>query len=134
MGGPPLEDDSTISDDAALWRRVYPLWIVRDENAGGPRVSSAAFDDSEDGSPLSVLLADVVAKTQRTAQNVLAGYDGYALAAISAGTARHNKQSVARTPLPDEPAHASVFGTKTKSNKRGMAKAANWVIAPPEQT
>jgi hypothetical protein len=130
MPGPPLEDDVSISDDDTLWRRVFPSWIVSDENTGGLRVSSAAFDDSEDGSPLSVLIAAVVAETRRTAREILAGYDGYALAAITARTARSVGQGIARTPEPNEPAHASVFGPKTKKNKRGMSKAAIWVIAP----
>ena len=131
MPGPSLEDDHTITDAAALWRRVHPSWIVRDDNAGGLRVSSAAFDDSRDGSPLSVLLAEVIAQTQRTKQDVMAGYERYALAAITAQTARACGQGIARTPEPDEPAHASVFGQKTQSNKRKMAKAATWVIEPP---
>ena len=130
MAGPPLVDDPTIGDDAVLWRRVFPAWIVPDQNAGGLRVSSAAFDDSKDGTPLSALLAEIVAQTGRTAQHVLAGYDGYALAAIAAGVARHHAQGIAKTPEPDEPAHVSVFGPKTTSNKRGMAKVATWVIAP----
>ena len=134
MGDAPLEDDRTISDDAALWRRVHPNWIVPDDNATGSRVTSAAFDDSRDGTPLSVLLAEVVARTQRTAHDVLAGYEGYSLAAITAQTARGFGQGIARTPDPNEPAHASVFGPKTKPNKRGMAKRASWVIAPAGPT
>jgi hypothetical protein len=128
MAVPPLEDDPTIHNDAELWRRIHPAWIVPDENAGRMRVSSAAFDDSRDGSPLSVLLADVVAQTHRGPEEVLSRFEGYALAAIRAGTARSFGQGVARTPEPDEPAHASVFGPKTGKNKRGMAKAATWVV------
>jgi hypothetical protein len=133
----PLKDDPKIKDDAALWRRIPPVWFVWDDNARGMRVSSAAFSDSEDGSPLSVLLADVVAATKRTAHDVLGGFEGYGLASITAGTARKNGQGVMPTPIPDtpdekgEPAHASVFGKKTQGSRRGMAKAAKWVIPPP---
>jgi hypothetical protein len=125
-----LVDDATIANTSQLWRRVHPTWIVKDDNAGGMRLSSAAFDDSADGSPLSVLLAEVVFRANRVGKDVLSGYDGYALAAITAGTARTHGQGVAATPEPNEPAHASVFGPKTKSNKRGMARAAIWVIRP----
>lgn len=41
MPGPPLRDDRTILDQAELWRRVLPSWIVPDQNVGGLRVSSA---------------------------------------------------------------------------------------------
>lgn len=128
MADPPLEDDPTIQDNSELWRRIHPVWIVPDANVGGMRVSSAAFDDSRDGSPLSVLLADVVAQTHRGPREVLFGFAGYALATIGAGTARGFGQGIARTPEPDEPAHASIFGPKTGKNKRGMAKAAKWVV------
>ncbi len=79
---------------------------------------------------MSVLLADVVAQTRRTPEDVLAAFDGYGLAAITAGSARAFKQGVSATPEPDEPAHASVFGPKTGSTKKGMAKAARFLIAP----
>jgi len=122
-----LVDDTTIKDDEDLWRRIHPNWIVMDENAGARRVSSAAFDDSLDGTPLSVLLEKVVIETDRTAEDVMASYPRYPLASITAETARANQQGVAQTPQKDEPAHASVFGPKTKSIKRAIAKCARWV-------
>jgi hypothetical protein len=64
----------------------------------------------------------------------LAGTEGFALAAVTAGLARECGQGIARDPLPDQPAHALVFaqrGTKTKSVMRRLAKAARWVIEPP---
>lgn len=123
-------DDPSIPDASELWRRIHPRWAVHDDNQGGWRVSSAAFADSRDGSPLSVLLADVVAETGRTADHVLTAYTGYSLASITAGTARSNQQAVARTPAPDEPAHASVFGRKTDGIRRALARSARWVVAP----
>jgi hypothetical protein len=123
-------DDNTISDDEQLWRRINPVWFVPDDNRGGLRPSSAAFDDSKDGSPLSVLLASVVRSTGRNAADVLSGFNKYALASFAAGAARSCGQGVDRTPLEDEPAHASVFGRKTKPVKRHLANAAQWVIAP----
>lgn len=87
MPVPPYFDDAGISDSVDLWRRLIPAWIVPDDNTGGVRISSAAFDDSRDGTPMSVLLADVVAQTRRTPEDVLAAFDGYGLAAITAGSA-----------------------------------------------
>ncbi len=123
-------DDPTIQKDAVLWRRIHPSWCVRDENKGTLRVSSAAFDDSEDGTPLSVLLASLVAASGKQDLDVIADFPGYSIAGITAGIARSCGQGVARTPEPDEPAHASVFGRKTKSVKRTLAREATWVIAP----
>ncbi len=125
-----LTDDATVSEDAELWRRIPPVWAVRDENAGGVRVSSAAFDNSRDGSPTSVLFAAIVLEGGRRDMDVLARFDGYALVSLTAGQARQCNQGVARDPLPDEPAHAYVFGPKSKQNKRCLARHAVWVIYP----
>ena len=127
MPPPPHVDDPTILDTTKLWRRLSPLWVVSDGN-GGVRISSAAFDDSPDGSPMSVLISDVVAETQRTAATVIAAYPGYGLAEITAGAVRNCRQGVMRTPELGDDAHASVFGAKTKGNKRAMAKAAIFLI------
>lgn len=125
-----LVDDATITDDAELWRRIHSTWIVPDRNTGSVRLSSAAFDNSSDGTPTSVLLADLVRETGRTAEDVIAKFDQHALASITAGRARDCKQGVARDALPNEPAHAYVFGRKTKLLKRCLARHAEWVIPP----
>lgn len=130
MADVPLADDKTILDEAPLWRRIHPCWAVRDENEGGWRITSAAFSDSPDRSPLSVLLADLVLAGGRTQMDVLAGFDGYFLAELSAGAAREAGQGVARTPTSEEPAHASVFGRKTDAVRRRLARASRWLNAP----
>jgi len=130
MAGPSFEDDATIPDEADLWRRIHPSWVIPDQNIGSLRVSSAAFDDSPDGSPLSMLLADIVRETGRSESDVLVGFQDYSLAALKAADARTNGQKVSPTPTKGEPAHVSVAGPKTKSTKRGMARASRWVVQP----
>lgn len=125
-----LTDDATIANDAELWRRIPPVWVVPDKNAECMRVSSAAFANSRNGSPTSVLLATIVRETGRTDADVLAHFEGFALASLTAGQARECKQEVARNPLPDEPAHAYVIGKKTKGAKKCLARSAKWVISP----
>lgn len=126
-------DDRTILDSADLWRRIHPRQIVPNKDTGELRASSAAFKDHPNGTPMSVLLADVVVESGRDAFSALAKHPGYALAAISAGHARECKQGVAREPLPNEPAHAVVFGNKTKSIQRRLAKGAIWIIPPSDR-
>jgi hypothetical protein len=53
-------DDTSIPDEAALWRRVPPWHLIFDENLGRIRPSKAAFDNDEDDAPMSVVLADIV--------------------------------------------------------------------------
>jgi hypothetical protein len=124
-------DDPTILDDDNLWRRIPPCHFIQDDNVGGVRPSSAAFDDHPNGSPMSVVLESVAVQFGRGPMHVLAGHVGYALASVTAGLARQYQQGVAREPLADEPAHAVVFGNKTKRIKRELAKGSRWVTAPP---
>lgn len=124
-------DDSTLGDASVLWRRIHPSWAVSDENRGGIRVSSAAFDNSRDGSATSVLIAEIVAASGHGPEDVLRGLDGYGLASLTAGAARVCGQAVARDPLPDEPAHGLIAGSKTKGVKKRLAAAAVWVVLPP---
>src|SRR5438876_11908353 len=97
-------DDPTIPDEAELWRRIPPWHFVKDENLGQIRPSKAAFDNHPNGSPMSVVLADVVVETGRGPDAVLAGHRGFALAAITAGLARGGQEGVAREALPQWPA------------------------------
>jgi hypothetical protein len=123
-------DDLSILNIAVLWRRVPPRHFFFDDNLGRMRPSKAAFYDHPDGSPMSVVLADDVLESGRQPVDILVDHEGFALAAITAGLAREKKQGVARDPLPEEPAHAIVFGKKTSSATRAFAKACQWVIAP----
>lgn len=128
-------DDRTIADSAKLWRRIHPTWIFYDDNLKRKRPSSAAFDDSKDGTPMSVQLAEIVIESGSNAQKELAGYDGYALAEFTAGFARNEcRQGIEPNPTANDPAHAYVFGQKTEGTKKKFARNAAWVVAPPETT
>jgi hypothetical protein len=66
-----LPDDPSIGPDTVLWRRIPPEWIVPHADGKGLRISSAAFDDSKDGDPMSVYIADVVEATGGSVDTVL---------------------------------------------------------------
>lgn len=129
--GPLYQDDPTIADADPLWRRIHPKHFVRDENLQQWRPSSAAFTDSSDGSPMSVVLGQEVFAADRRPESVLFGHEDHALASFTTGVARANGQGVERSPQPDEPAHGGVFGPKPKRVQRALAKSATWVIPSP---
>jgi len=131
MANAEYSDDRTISNNAELWRRIPPKHIVYDENRGRVRPSTAAFDDHSNGSPMSVLLGEVVVGSGRTALEALAAHQGYSLASITAGMARQCTQAVAREPLPDEPAHGVVVGSKTDKVRKKFAYGCTWIVPPP---
>lgn len=103
-----------------------------DQNRGGVRPSSAAFEDDPDGNPMSVFVERLVRSGQASEAQVMAGHEGFALASIMAGLARKNGQGVALEET-SVPGHAVVFGRKTKSVSRSFAQSALWVIPPAEQ-
>ena len=123
-------DDPTILDASELWRRISPKHIIWDDNRGLWRPSSASFTNSRDGSPMSVLLADVLGEMGRGPATVLAGHQDYGLASVTAGLARECLQGVARDPLPEEQAHGVVFGDKTNRVRRTLAEGSRWVVLP----
>lgn len=125
-----VEDDPSIRDEAQLWRRINPNWMVFDENQGRSRVSSQAFQNLE-GDKLSVLLEELVRETGRRPEDLIASFPGFGLATISAGFARELQQGVIRAPEPDEPAHSHLVGKKSKSVQKALARHAEWVVVPP---
>lgn len=60
MAGGEYSDDPTIPNDAELWRRIHPVHIYYDKNKGRWRPSTAAFENHPNGSPMSVLLGEMV--------------------------------------------------------------------------
>lgn len=131
MADSVYRDDHSIPDEAALWRRIPQGWWIRDENLGRLRPSSAAFHDPPNGTPMSVLIEEEVLLSGRGPNDILAPFDGYGLASIRVSVVRECSLGVAREPLPDEPAHAVVFGKKTRRIQKTLATNCQWVVDPP---
>lgn len=52
------------------------------------RPSSAAFEDDDDGDPMSVYRRDIIDSEGGTVARVMAGHEGFALASLTAGQVR----------------------------------------------
>jgi hypothetical protein len=135
---PDPTDDTSISDDAVLWRRV-PVPLV-DFDATPPRPKSQAFDNSSprpDGSAdgMSVFLADEAKDPSRLVVN----HPGGGVIAITAGDIRSiSGQALVREPSdPGDPdGHVVVYGSKNPKRRkkfRDKAVARGWVIEPTRQ-
>ena len=124
------KDDPTIANPDELWRRIPPQWFVPDQNLGGMRPTSQAFQDHPNGTPMSVLLAVDLLASGGNSDTALSGHAGFALASVTAGLCRECSQKVARDPTPKEPAHGVVVGNKTNSVRKRLAREARWVVPP----
>ena len=119
-----------MGDDVDLLRRIPPWHFFFDQNLNKVRPSSAAFEDDNDGDPMSVYRRDIIEAEGDDIDRVMADHAGFALAALTAGQFRSREQTVYSDPLPEESAHAKICGLKTKGTLRWFAKNAHWLIHP----
>ena len=123
-------NDPSIDNPVSLLRRVPPKLLHFDENLGRWRPSSAAFEDDEDGDPMSVYREDIIEAEGSSVSRVMIGHEGYALASLTAGQVRSKDQTVHSDPLPDESSHAQVCGLKPKRTCCWFAMQSEWAIPP----
>lgn len=103
---PERQDDRSIGNNERLWRRVHPTQIDFDNETGEPRVSSGVFSTS-DG--LSVSIA-----SETTIETLLRNYPEHSVVEFEVGVARSVGCVVVRDPTRDDPAHALVWGPKSR--------------------
>lgn len=125
-------DNPIVADTSALLRRIPPRHFFFDKKLGYTRPSSAAFEDDEDGDPMSVYRCDVIESEGASVQRVMVGHASFGLASLTAGQVRSKDQTVFPDPLPDESSHTKVCGPKPDSVRRWFAKQAAWVVPPPD--
>lgn len=123
----PPPNDPEIPDTEDLLRRFPQSQWVWDDKINGHRLSSAAFENSRDGSGTSVFLSSEASQAQ-----VLEGHDGYGLAVLEAGSARAAGQGVRRVPIEALPGHAQIEGKKTGSIKNKLVAACRIVRKPAQ--
>ena len=126
-------DDPAVADEVKLLRRIPERHFHFDNNLGRIRPSSAAFEDDQDGDPMSVYRQDVIESEKGDIERVMIGHEGYGLASLTAGQVRSKLQTVFPAPLPDESSHAKVCGPKPRGTRRCFSRQAAWVIAPPSE-
>lgn len=128
-----------IKDTDDVWRRIPPDQVVTDAKVpGGMRPSTAAFNNSSDGSPMSVVVEPVAIVNGLGPGDAIAGKaPGMALVGLETGTLRGDNQLVFHSPdtttVPPEPcafAHGSVDGRKPKSVRNRWSLASRWVVPP----
>lgn len=81
---------------------------------------------------MSVVIEDTLQALGCEPASVLEGFEGYGLAALTAGFVRTEEQDVRRSPKDDEQAHGDVIGTKSNARRKRFAAfaAEDWIVQP----
>jgi hypothetical protein len=87
------------------------------------------MDNLRDGSPMSAWEAPVVSDPSK----LIEGFPDWFVASFTAAQAESLGLEVKRT-YQHGVGHCDVIGQKTKSIRSELAKSANWVIGPPDQS
>ena len=126
---PEPTDDLSIGDGERLLHRIRPDDTIVDPETGQRRPSSAAFRSKSN--IISVELGSLT-----TPYKALEGYPHHSLVEIDVGTVRSIGCVVVRDPLPNNPAHALLYGSgpdgrMTKSQAREIVSRCRWVPVDP---
>lgn len=133
------DDQNAIPNDTRLFRRINPEWIVYDKNVGRFRPTSQNFQDSANGTPMSVFAENIAKLHGESAEGFLRGHwSSWYLVAVIAGRMRELSQDV-YPDLGNQPAddffhsHAAVEGPKDHKTRSKLAKDHEWIVVPPNQ-
>jgi hypothetical protein len=134
------DDPAAIPDETRLFRRIDPNQIPWDENKRERRPSSLNFQDSTDGTPMSVFAENIAQANAEAPEDFLKGpWEGFYLAAVTAGSMRKCGQEVFPDPHNQDAkdsfrSHCAVRGRKDKQKLRSkLAEGYEWVKAPPNR-
>jgi hypothetical protein len=135
----PRDDPSGIPTGTRLFRRIDPEMIVYDSNRKERRPTSQNFQDSQDGSPMSVFAENVAMAHGEIPSDFIKGrWSGWYLAAAPVESMREHSQKVYLDPHNQDaddshPSHAAVDGPKDSKTRPKLAAHYEWVIPPPDR-
>ena len=111
-----------IHDEDELYRRIW-----RDHFKPDGSVSSAAFQNTTNTFDMSVDLGRLT-----TPEKTAMGRFDLGVAKFSAKLARQFEQDVFHDPVPENYAHSTVRGQKSRSVRRHFAKGCEVIVYPKE--
>lgn len=122
------QDDESIPDSEDTYRRIVEDWVQLHAVTGKKYLVSAAFSNEE----LSVDLSSLARPDETFGR---ATPEPLGVVAIAAGDARDCRQIIVRDPMPGDlargiqanPAHALIYGKKSKGIRRRLRDRARWV-------
>lgn len=120
---PPQEppDDPSIDDEQEVLRRIPPGEFKFN---GLPNSNNFDLDGRGRGTSVDIWVGP------EDLARVCAGHEEFGVVAIPAGAWRQHGLRISRNPLPDNPQHCEVWGARSTSAKRGLAKKCRWIRYP----
>jgi len=122
---PEPQDDCSIGDDEKLLRRIRPKDIHLNPISNQYRPESGCFRSDDF---ISVHIASLTSE-----EKVLLDYPEFSLVEFTAEEMRSIGCKIVRDPLPEDPAHALMYGTApggyvSKSQAKKLSKICRWVV------
>ena len=122
---PEPQDDRSIGDGEKLLRRIRPKDIHFDPITNQYRPESGCFRSDDF---ISLHIASLT-----TTDKVLSNYPEFSLVEFTAEELRSIGCKIVRDPLPEDPAHALMYGTApgdyvSKSQAKKLSKICRWVV------
>lgn len=131
-------DENDIGSDELIIRRISAQYVVPNENTGGLRLSSMAFQPSSGlNSGMSVDVETLIVKSGLDPKNYVKTPVFTGAVAFSAGDVRALNLMVGYDPLEENPYHGEVWGN-TKPNhfsgsqKKGLRQVSKWYVELPD--
>lgn len=129
-------DDPAISDDDGLVRFVPPWHVIKDDNLGRLRPTSAAFDMSPEDGCMSVDLEKLLLQASLEPCHGLASRPaGFGAVRLLAGVVRSVQLATFQDPVPENPYHGQIAnlvmpGRIARGKKRTLCKSSEWLAIP----
>lgn len=121
-----------IANETVLLRRVHPNWFAGE--GANRTITSQAFQDSADGTSMSMHVERRLIDAGLTAFAALDGFDGYGLVSLTAGQLRAEGFTIEWDPDdgdgPRGQAHVVVHCNKSSSRRKHLRDACVVVAVP----
>jgi hypothetical protein len=125
-------DDASLTNDGGVIRRIHPTYhVLRDDNSGSARITSAAFTATkgEPDNPMSVDIEQDLVAAGLAADAMVP--EGFGAVRIPIGDVRGHGMRVGSEPIPDNPYHGEVWDVKDSKSKKLLKAVDKWVRPLP---
>lgn len=119
-------DHNDILPADILIRRISEQHITGSD--GNRRISSMAFQESSDGSGMSVDIAKLIEQASLDPRKIVTTDEYFCSVQFTAQKLRGENLQVGYFPLPDNPYHGAVWGITNRGKRIRLRRLAQWFV------